>query len=155
MMVIRKAVEALSVVLLGALVAVPFIQVVMRDAFGAPIVGAEELTRFLLICLVFVALPLVVAAGENIVMGEFREALPDKPRRVLKLAIAILGILASAFVAYATWVTILANLNNSTPTLKIPFWLFLGATLFGFCGVVIVGLLQRRRARPTNGNVRH
>lgn len=144
MRVIRRAVETLSVFLLGALVSVPFIQVVMRDAFGAPIIGAEELTRFLLISLVFAAFPLVVATGENIVMSEFRDALPDKPRWVLKSAILILGTLASAFVAYAVWETILANPNNSTPTLKIPFWLFLGSTFFGFCGVVIVDLFQRR-----------
>ncbi|MFN7104358.1 MAG: TRAP transporter small permease [Pseudorhizobium sp.] len=56
--------------LTAGLVLVPTTQVVMRSIFALPFIGAEELTRFLLICLVFCSYPLVVANGENIVMGE-------------------------------------------------------------------------------------
>lgn len=52
----------------------------MRDLSGAPPVGAEEITRFPLIVLVFAAYPLVVHERENIVMTEIREALPGPLR---------------------------------------------------------------------------
>ena len=42
----RRIVEYVSVFLLGALVFVPFAQIIMRSVFGAPIVGAVEFTRF-------------------------------------------------------------------------------------------------------------
>ncbi len=46
------------------------------------------------------------------------------------------------------WVTAMnipRNLTNATPTLGIPFWIFLGATLFGFAGAALVHLLHLRK----------
>jgi TRAP-type C4-dicarboxylate transport system permease small subunit len=144
MPIIRNLLSACCVLVLVALVAVPFIQVVMRDLFGAPIIGAEEFTRFLLIVLVFSAFPIVVMQHENIVMAEFREALPSRPRKVLAFMIALSGALAAGFVAYVAWITIFKNLNNATPTLKIPFWLFLGSTFVGFALAAVFHLLDTR-----------
>ncbi|PWV99094.1 TRAP-type C4-dicarboxylate transport system permease small subunit [Hoeflea marina] len=142
---LRRIIEYVSVFLLGALVFVPFAQIIMRSLFGAPIVGAEEFTRFLLICVVFVSYPLVVEAGENIVMGDLRNALPDVPRRILNLATSIAAIFIACVVAYAAFKTIGMNLNNATPTLKIPFWIFLGSTFFGFASAAVVHLVHLRK----------
>ncbi|AZQ66636.1 TRAP transporter small permease subunit [Silicimonas algicola] len=142
---LRKLLEVVCVLLLGALVTVPCVQVIMRDVFNAPIVGAEELTRFLLICTVFAAYPLVVDAGENIVMGEIRESLPDRAGRGILLISSILAVIACAFVAVVVALNISSNLNNATPTLKIPFWIFLGATFLGFAGAAAVHLFHFRK----------
>ncbi len=138
-------------IVLLLLVAVPFTQVIMRDVVGAAIIGAEEFTRFLLIVLVFAAFPLVVWDHENIVMAEFREALPSVPRKLLLFVIALCAFAATAFIAYVTWQTIFRNLNNATPTLKIPFWLFLGSTFFGFAAAALLHLRDLRSppAEPT------
>lgn len=140
-----RIVEIVSVVLLGALVIVPFAQVALRGLFGAPMIGAEEFTRFLLICVVFVAYPVVIESGENIVMGELRESLPRPLRVALNLIISIAGILVTGFFAYAVASSIQDNLKNATPTLNIPFWLFLGATFFGFAGAAIIHLVHLRK----------
>ena len=142
---IKRSLELVCVLLLGALVAVPFIQVVMRDVFGAAIIGAEEFTRFLLICTVFVSYPLVVENGENIVMGEIREALPDLLGRAINLLISVSAVAACGFVAVVVLLNISNNFGNATPTLKIPFWIFLGATFFGFAGGAVVHLLHFRK----------
>lgn len=149
----QKIVELVSAFLLGALVFVPFAQVLLRDLFGAPIIGAEELTRFLLICVVFVAYPLVVASGENIVMGELHGMLPKGPRRLLDLLISLAAIGCSGFIAYVVVTTVQNNLNNATPTLKIPFWLFLGSTLFGFAAATAVHLVHLRKAPQAHSSV--
>lgn len=141
----RRIVEIASVFLLGALVFVPFAQIIMRSVFGAPIVGAEEFTRFLLICVVFISFPLVVEAGENIVMGDLRKAMPDLPRKFLNVLTSLCAIFIAGLVAYAVLGTIGKNLNNATPTLKIPFWLFLGSTLFGFAAAAVVHLVHLRK----------
>ena len=147
MRIVERIMTALVVMILAGLVLVPTAQVIMRGVFVQPFIGAEEFTRFLLICLIFCAYPLVVQKGENIVMGEFKAALPDRPRRVLNVLISIGAIAATAFIAYVTASNISRNLNNATPTLGIPFWLFLGATLLGFAGAAVVHLLHLRKRR--------
>ena len=145
--------SAVVVALLGALIVVPSAQIVMRGLFGLPFIGAEELTRFLLICLVFIAYPLVVETGENIVMGELRQALPRPVREASNIAISVSAIVVTGFLAYVTWRTIFQNLNNATPTLQIPFWIFLAATLFGFAGAALVHLVHLRKPPQADTNI--
>jgi len=145
--------SAVVVALLGALIVVPSAQIVMRGLFGLPFIGAEELTRFLLICLVFIAYPLVVETGENIVMGEIRQALPRPIRAASNIAISVSAVVVTGFLAYVTWRTIFQNLNNATPTLQIPFWIFLAATLFGFAGAALVHLVHLRKPPQADTNI--
>lgn len=145
MQLAKRMLNAFCVLVLIALVAVPFTQVIMRDVFGAAIIGAEEFTRFLLIVLVFTAFPVVVADQENIVMAEFLDALPTTVRKAVTFIITVIAIVAAGFMAYVAWQTIFRNLNNATPTLRIPFWLFLGATFFGFAAAAVAHLLHLRR----------
>lgn len=145
----KRLLELICVLLLGALILVPFAQVLMRDFVGRPIIGAEELTRFLLICCVFVAYPLVVAAGENIVMSELLDNLPGRLRRFFLRLVAAGSIIACAVMAVVVAMNISANMNNATPTLKIPFWLFLGAALLGFSGAAILHVIHLRKPLKT------
>lgn len=131
-MIIWRIHRALCAVLLAALVFIPFVQVVLRDVFVAPIIGAGELTRFLLICTVFLAYPLVVANGENIEMTDLKAALPRRLALVLSKASLGISLLVCLVMTVALVRTVGDNLNNATPTLKIPFWLFLGATSICF-----------------------
>lgn len=145
MPIVRKAWQGLCALLLAGIVLVPLVQVVMRDLFSAPLVGAEEFTRFLLVCLVFASYPLVVSHGENIRMGEFHDSMTGRFKRLLDGIIFLGAAFSSGFVAYATFTTIFDNLNNATPTLKIPFWVFLGSTAVGFFVACLQHLLRLRR----------
>jgi TRAP-type C4-dicarboxylate transport system permease small subunit len=148
-----RILSAATVLILAGIVLVPIAQVVMRGVFGLPFVGAEELTRFLLICLIFVGYPLVVETGENIVMGEIKSSLPTRLRNVVNLAISISAVGVTLFLAYVTWANIFKNLNNTTPTLGIPFWIFLAATLFGFAGAAVVHLVHLRKPPQADTNI--
>lgn len=143
---IKRSLEALCAVLLGGMIAVPLAQIIMRYVFNSPIIGAEEFTRFLLICTVFVSYPLVVQDGENIVMDELHEVLPGKLRRLLGLIISATAAATCVFLAVVVVLNISANSNSATPTLGIPFWIFLSATLFGFAGAGISHLLGLRKS---------
>jgi TRAP-type C4-dicarboxylate transport system permease small subunit len=145
--------NVIVVLILFALLALPLLQIIMRYFFGAPIVGAEELTRFLLILLVFLGFPLVISAGENIVMGELRASLSVGWRRALDLATSLAAIAGCGFLAWVTWDSIFLNLGNKTPTLGIPFYLFLGAGLVAFAGATIVHLVHLRRPPQSDTNV--
>lgn len=148
-----SALSAVTVALMIALIVVPVAQVVMRGVFTLPFIGAEELTRFLLICVVFAGYPLVIQSGENIVMGEIKNALPKALRRVIDLTVSVAAIGICAFIGYVTFTNISGNLNNATPTLGIPFWIFLAATFFGFVGAAIVHLIHLRHPPQADTNI--
>ncbi|MCV3241621.1 TRAP transporter small permease [Mesorhizobium sp. ZC-5] len=148
-----RILTAVVVVLMAGIILVPMAQVVMRGVFGLPFIGAEELTRFLLICLIFCAYPLVVEAGENIVMGEFKAAMPRTLRGIVNVTISVSAVAVTGFFAYVTAANITKNLDNATPTLGIPFVIFLGATLFGFAGAAIVHLVHLRKPPQADTNV--
>ena len=76
-----------SFVLLAALVVTPLVQITMRGVFNVPLAGAEELAKYFLICLTFLAASYVTREGGQIRMEEFQFLLPAKPRLVLQLAI--------------------------------------------------------------------
>jgi TRAP-type C4-dicarboxylate transport system permease small subunit len=139
-----------SLVMLVVMVALPFIQVVMRELLSRPIIGAEELARFMLICTVFIALPYVVSAGANIRMEEFLGFLPASVVRAVKLAICATAVVTFTVTAIASVVAISRNLDNATPTLGIPYWIFLGAATLGFamtsieCAVQFIKALRHQ-----------
>ncbi len=137
-----------SLVMLIAMVSLPFIQVVSREIFAAPIIGVEELARFMLICSVFLALPYVVSAGANIRMEEIVAMFPAGVVRAAKIAGAVTATATFAAIAVASFVAIGGNLDNSTPTLGIPYWVFLGAAFVSFtmttveCAIQTVKVIQ-------------
>lgn len=131
-----------SLLMLVTMVALPFIQVVMREVLSSPIIGAEELARFMLICTVFIALPYVVSAGANISMEEFLSFLPSGLVRTIRLTIAAIAVATFAVAAIASLVAIRSNLDNATPTLGIPYWIFLGAAFTGFTMTAIECAVQ-------------
>lgn len=139
-----------SLAMLVAMVSLPFIQVVAREIFSSPIIGAEELARFMLISSVFLAFPYVVTSGANIRMEEILSMFPAKLIRVFKVLGCLTAVATFAVLAAASAVAILANLNNSTPTLGIPYWIFLGAAFASFsmttieCAVQVLKVVQNR-----------
>jgi TRAP-type C4-dicarboxylate transport system permease small subunit len=128
---VRAVLRAVSFVLLALLIATPLAQIVMRSVFNVPMSGAEELTRYFLICAVFLAAPLVTFDGAQIGMEEFQALIPPRPRWWLQLAIEVAGIVFFGFVAVAAAVTIQNNLRNQTATLEMPFWLFMAPLVVG------------------------
>lgn len=139
-----------SLVMLVAMVTLPFLQVVAREIVGSPLIGAEELARFMLICTVFIALPYVAAGGANIRMEEILSLCPKRFVRSVKLVTAIVAIATFATAALASLVAITSNLDNATPTLGMPYWLFLGVAFVSFtmttteCGIQLIKVLQDR-----------
>ena len=147
----RMATRWISLALLGALVITPLSQIMMRGVFNVPMAGAEELARYFLICLTFIAAAYVTREGGQIRMEELQAMLPPKPRWLLQLVIELAGIALFATLLVAGLITIADNLNNQTATLEMPFWLFMGPLVVGSLLLVIetaamfVHTLRRRR----------
>jgi TRAP-type C4-dicarboxylate transport system permease small subunit len=148
---VRGAVRVLSLALLALLVATPLAQIVMRGVFNVPMAGAEELARYFLICLTFLASAYVTREGGQIRMEEIQALLPPRPRWYLQLAIELVGAAMFATLFVASMITIRNNLSNQTATLEMPFWLFMGPVAVGSLLLVVetlamfVHTLRRRR----------
>ena len=149
---VRTAVRWISFVLLALLVITPLAQVIMRGVFNVPMSGAEELARYFLICLTFIAASYVTEQGGQIRMEEFQGILPPRPRWFLQLAIELAGVAMFTVMFVAGAVTIANNLQNQTATLEMPFWLFMGPLAVGSLLLAIETLAKfvhtLRRRRP-------
>jgi TRAP-type C4-dicarboxylate transport system permease small subunit len=139
---VRRALRWTSLAVIAVMIALPALQVVLREVLNLPFVGAEELTRFMLICVVFVTLPYVVASGANIRLEEGLHLLPRPIQRLINVMIAATGALTFGVTAAAIGVATLRNLQNATPTLGIPYWVFFSAAFVGFLVTGIEFALQ-------------
>jgi TRAP-type C4-dicarboxylate transport system permease small subunit len=134
---LRAAVRAASLVLLAALIVTPLAQITLRGIFNVPLAGAEELARYFLICLTFLAACYVTREGGQIRMEEFQPLLPARPRWLLQIAIEVSGIAVFAILFVASVVTVVRNINSQTPVLEMPFWLFFAPLVVGSLLLVV------------------
>ena len=123
--------------LLAAVVITPLAQITMRGVFNVPMAGAEEMTRYFLICLTFLAASYVTEQGGQIRMEEFQFLLPPRPRWILQLVIELSGVAVFGILFVASIVTISRNLNNQTPIMEMPFWLFMAPLALGSALLVV------------------
>jgi TRAP-type C4-dicarboxylate transport system permease small subunit len=134
------------------LVITPFAQIGMRGIFNVPMSSAEELARYFMICLTFLASSYVTVEGGQIRMEEFQGLLPPRLRWYLQMLIEISGVVMFSVIGVASAITIGNNMENQTPTLEMPFWLFMGPLLVGSLLLVIETALSffhtLRRRRP-------
>ncbi|WP_052763707.1 TRAP transporter small permease [Microvirga massiliensis] len=139
---VRLVFRVAALILLAVMIAMPAIQVVLREVIRAPFIGAEELTRFMLICVTFITFPYVVSSGANIRMEEFIQGLPEPVRQPLHVLIAGTGVIGFGIAAYSVAVAALTNLNNATPTLGIPNWIFFSAAFLGLLFAAVEYMIQ-------------
>ena len=133
----RKAVRRASFVLLAALIVTPLAQITMRGVFSVPLAGAEELAKYFLICLTFLAASYVTREGGQIRMEEFQAFVPARPRWLLQLAIELSGVAVFGVLLVASVVTVTRNMNSVTPVLEMPFWLFFAPLVVGSALLVV------------------
>src|SRR6188474_2971468 len=128
---LRAMTRWLSLALLALLIVTPLAQIMMRGVFNVPMSGAEELARYFLITLTFVASSYVTLEGGQIRMEEFQGLVPPRPRWLLQLGIELSGIALFGLMCVAGAITIANNLSNKTATLEMPFWLFMAPLVVG------------------------
>jgi TRAP-type C4-dicarboxylate transport system permease small subunit len=142
MSTLRRALVAVCLLLLAALIFTPALQIVMRGVFNVPMSGAEELARYFLIALTLMGAAVVTYEGGQIRMQEFQALLPERLRFVLQVFIELCAVVMFGLMAVAAAVSISQNLNNQTATLEMPYWLFMAPLLVGMALLALESLLQ-------------
>ncbi len=142
MSTLRRALVAVCLLLLAALIFTPALQIVMRGVFNVPMSGAEELARYFLIALTLMGAAVVTYEGGQIRMQEFQALLRQRLRFVLQVFIELCAVVMFGLMAVAAAVSISQNLNNQTATLEMPYWLFMAPLLVGMALLALESLLQ-------------
>lgn len=149
---VRQAVRVICLFLLAALIVTPLLQIIMRGIFNVPMSGAEELARYFLICMSFIGASYVTREGGQIRMEEFQAMIPPMPRWLLQMLIELSAVFLFGLFFVASVFTISNNMKNQTPTLEMPFWLFMAPLAIGSLLLVIESVAQLihtfRRGRP-------
>lgn len=145
---LAAALEAVSALLLVALMSVTVVDVIGRYAFDTPLPGAFEMTELLLGALVFAALPLVGRAGAHVEVDLLAGLLPPRLSAAL---LWIAGLVSAAVLAFFAWRLVHLGLQQHQDgtrsiSLGIPF---APLAMFGAAACMlaaIYGILRARRA---------
>ena len=113
--------KAFLIISLAAMVLVIFMQIVLRQ-FGAATVWAEELARYIMLYLMWVAASYAVKRNEHIRLTLLIEKLTGKKRD--KMELVVLGI----WLAFAVWLMVegimllfkIDTMNQHSAALRIP-----------------------------------
>jgi TRAP-type C4-dicarboxylate transport system permease small subunit len=139
----------ISILCLSVMLFTVIAQVLMRELFNFPLVGAEEFVRYMMIWIVLFPLAFTLREGGHIEMTELRDMLPRPLRTGLKFLSDVSSIVVFAIVSWSSLSVILENANNTTATLQIPFWIFFLPNFLGFL-MLMVGyiLILTKRIVP-------
>jgi len=138
------AASAVAVAALAALGAVTVIDVSGRYLLNKPLLGAVEMSEFLMVILSFGGLALAELRGGHINVDFFVRALPGRLGALLEAAGALLGILFWGVVSWRATLHVLRlrEAGEVSANLAIPTWPFYLAVTVG-CGLLAIALIGR------------
>ena len=124
---------AASVILFG-MMALTFVDVVLRYVFNRPLRGAFEVTELMLLVLIFAGLPLVSHADEHVTMDFIDRLLGPRARDALRRAVEAGCAALMFFLTWLMWLKAgtIAGYGDTTDVLKIlvgPFVYFMAAMI--------------------------
>ncbi len=123
---------ALVILCLVAMSGVVFTNVGLRYLTNQSIPWADEVARYLMIWMTFLAAGLVLRQGGHVAITNLQDALPTRARQILRGAIVALLL---GFFAYMVWVgqEYMTRMGRQlTPATRISFWYVYLAMPVGF-----------------------
>lgn len=119
----RPALFAAGVCLLG-MTLITVVDVAGRYLFNAPLNGGVEVTEFMMVATVFLALPVVTARNEHIDLDVFEFLYPGWLRKLVQIVSNLAGAAAMSFVAWrvAELAARSQRQNDTTIALEIPIY---------------------------------
>ena len=106
-------------VLLAASCTLVFANVVMRYGFGQSFAWAEEISRYLVVWLCFLASGLALRQGAHIAVETLPEALPGPAARLVRLLVVLLVGLFLVLLAWWGWEYAMFAWKQRSPVLRL------------------------------------
>jgi TRAP-type C4-dicarboxylate transport system permease small subunit len=120
----RACLSVASVALL-IVIALTFVNVVMRYVFARPLAWAEELMMFLMIFSVYTGAISVAWDQRHIRLEGIRNMAPPSLRRPIDIlgALALVAILAPVIYSSTTVVALLGEMGEASDAMHLPIWI--------------------------------
>ncbi len=134
--------EKISLVALGTIAGLIFLQIVLRNFFALAYAGIEELARFAHINLVFLLVPLLFREGLHINVDLLTQRVPAPVQRVLAVLSALLTALYGAVFLLSEYQFMMKNGSVPTPALRIPNWFFFAGAYIGMALLLVTACEQ-------------
>jgi len=109
-----------------------FYQFFTRYALNDSAAWTEEIARYLLICVVFIAIAALVRSSRHIHVDLFYRLLPAPACRVMSTLVDILRLAFFVYVVYLTWAMMQKMGSYKMTIIDLPMNLVYGVCLFGF-----------------------
>ena len=121
---IQQAVSLLLVVMLSAIVALTFTDVIGRRLLNTPVFGANDITEHLMAIIIFAGLPLLTARRGHLSIDLFDHWLLRPAWRAWHKAVDVLIAAVLGLIAYEYFIAIgdARSTNEVSQALAIPRW---------------------------------
>lgn len=131
--VLDKIENTLCTVLACIMAVSVLIQVVNRNTFQIPLSWCEELARYCMVWLIFVGISAGVKKGSHIGVDALVNVLPDKAKRVIKVAV---HCLVTGLYAYLTVLAIqitagIRETGQVSPAMQVPMYIIYAGMIVG------------------------
>lgn len=127
---IRFILQIVTSLILILLVVTPVTQIILRLLL-VPFIGAEEMSRFLLIALIFLGSPLAVWMGGHIMMDQFQRFFPKQINNWLQIIISAVCVFVFGYLTISGISLIRKMGANTSIALQIPFWIVMTPVALG------------------------
>ncbi|PWC52462.1 TRAP transporter small permease [Azospirillum sp. TSO22-1] len=119
--------EWIMALMLAAMVALVFGNVVLRYVFHSGIVAAEELARLLFVWMVFLGATVALRTNQHIGLEMLQERLSPKGRRVCAFVSHLLMLYAIWLFIEGSWMQLLIGLDTYSTVLRFPMAFYAAA----------------------------
>ena len=146
--------EALAIVALLAVTALIMAQIVAREVFTVGLSWADELARYAGLCVVFLAVPALLARDEHVRVDMFLNMMPPRLRSAVGIGNEILMVAFGALFVTAGWLFMERAAKFSTPALRMPNLIFYLPAFIGMALMLLVAIdraILALAARRTDG----
>ncbi len=125
----------IAAAVLFGMMALTFVDVVLRYVFNAPLRGSFEITELMMVVLIMAGLPLVSRQEEHVVLDVFDALMSARLRRFLRLLVNLVCSAAMAGMGALMWAKAgqIAGYGDTTAALKItlaPYVYLMAALIF-------------------------
>ena len=136
----KRVLECMVVLCLAGMVALVFLNVVLRYVFNSGISISEELSRFLFVWLIFAGAIVAAIEGAHLGMDSVVKLLPRRGMIAFAVISDILVIACCVLLAHGAWVQAGLNMSNASPVSGLPLGIMYVACLFASIGIGIVAI---------------
>lgn len=117
-----RVLEYVGALLLFAMMALTFVDVVGRYVLGKSVVGAFEVTEFMLATLIYIGIPLITLRGGHIAVDLFEHLLSSGFRQIRDRFVNVLWAVVLGYLGYQLWIKSadLVDVGEITQVLRLP-----------------------------------